>query len=216
MRLGDPALTRSLVEAGLDVAFVSLHASNAEISDVVTQAPGTFAKTVAGIDELAKTSVTLRLNFVFCEANHADFPAYIEMVAARWPRAIVTVSFVAASTDLVPKDRAMIPRYTDVMPHLARGLQVAKKLHLAVTGFESMCGIPLCQVPDDMTEFFALPEVMPGVDRGEFRKTETCKSCALDRRCFGIRRGYADLHGVSELVPVPEGARSNALSLTPG
>jgi organic radical activating enzyme len=207
MRLGDPELTRSLVEAGLDVAFVSLHASNAILSDFVTQAPGTFEKTVAGLDELAKTSVIVRLNFVFCEANHADFPDYIAMVAERWPKATVTVSFVAASTDVVPKDRAMIPRYTDVMPHLSRGVRMARNLGILVTGFESMCGIPLCQVPDDLSEFFALPEIVPGMDRGEFRKTEVCAACALDRRCFGIRRGYADMHGVDELVPVPEAAR---------
>ena len=47
-----------------------------------------------------------------------------------------------------------------------------------------------------------LAEITEGLDRGEFIKTEACQSCDLGRRCFGIRRGYAELHGTSELRPV--------------
>jgi pyruvate-formate lyase-activating enzyme len=203
VRLADPELTRALVAAGLDVAFVSLHATTAEVSDRITGAPGTFAKTVRGIDELARTPVQLRLNFVFCEQNHADFPAFVEMVAARWPRASITVSFVAASTDLVPLERELMPRYTDVLPHLAAGVRAARRLSVRLTGFESMCGIPLCLVPDDLSSYFALADAPVEVAPGEFLKPdESCGACALAPQCFGIRRGYARLHGTGELAPV--------------
>src|SRR6185436_10708657 len=46
IRLADPELVRSLADAGVDVAFVSLHGSCAEVSDRVTASPGTFARTV--------------------------------------------------------------------------------------------------------------------------------------------------------------------------
>jgi MoaA/NifB/PqqE/SkfB family radical SAM enzyme len=197
VRLADPALTRELAEAGVDLAFVSLHASSAAISDRITEAPGTFEKTVRGVGEILRAGIKLRLNFVFCEANRGDFPAYIEMVAARWPGATVTVSHVAASTDVVPLEKALIPRYTDVMPAMAEGVLRAKRLGIELTGFESMCGIPLCQVPDDLSPFFDLAEAPP--DGGEFVKPDVCTGCSLARRCFGVRRGYAELHGTSEL-----------------
>jgi len=200
VRLADPALAQELAEAGVGLAFVSLHASNAELSDRITDAPGTFDKTVLGIDQIVKTTMRARLNFVFCEANMADFPAYVAMVAGRWPGVEITVSFVAASTDLVPLDREMIPRFSDVMPHLAEGVRRARELGVVLTGFESMCGVPLCQIPDDVSSFFDLAEAPP--DRGEFLKAPVCASCALERRCFGIRRGYAALHGVEELRAV--------------
>jgi MoaA/NifB/PqqE/SkfB family radical SAM enzyme len=203
VRLAEPGLARALVEAGVDIAFVSLHASNAELSDQITEAPGTFEKTVRGIDAIVAAGMDVRLNFVFCAANRVDFPAYIEMVARRWPGAPVTVSHVAASTDVVPHDASLIPRYADVMPSLAEGVRRAKSLGVRLTGFESMCGVPLCQVPDDVTPFFALAEAPP--DGGEFVKVEACRACDLERRCFGVRRGYAELHGTSELRPIAKG-----------
>ena len=150
--------------------------------------------------------MALRLNFVFCEANLAEFPDYITMVASRWPRAPVTVSFVAASTDVVPHTRALIPRFTDVMPHLAEGVRRARALGVRLTGFESMCGVPLCQIPDDLSAYFALAEIPDGADRGEFLKADACAACALGSRCFGVRRGYAELHGTAELRPVEASA----------
>lgn len=202
IRLADPELVRGLCDAGLDVAFVSLHASQAEISDRITGAPGTFAETLLGIDALARARVALRLNFVFCEQNYRDFPAFVGMVGGLWPLASITVSFVAASTDLVPLDREMMPRYTDVMPHLAAGVRAARRLGVRLTGFESMCGIPLCLVPDDLSAYFALAEAPEDLGRGELVKPEACGGCALGSRCFGVRRGYARLHGVEELSPI--------------
>jgi molybdenum cofactor biosynthesis enzyme MoaA len=204
IRLADPALTASLAEAGVDVVFVSLHGSTAEISDGITEAPGTFARTILGLDQLVKTRMALGLNFVFCEDNYADFPAYVSLVAARWPRAKITVSFVAASTDLVPRDRTLIPRYSDIMPDLAAGLRIALREGVAIAGFEGMCGVPLCLVPQDVSSYFSLAEIPPGTERGAFTKPDPCLSCSLERRCFGLRKSYVELHGASEVRPLRE------------
>ncbi|MFO0594952.1 MAG: radical SAM protein [Myxococcaceae bacterium] len=199
-KLGDRALTERLVAAGVDVAFVSLHGSTAAVSDVVTGAPGTFDETVRGLDELHLTSVKLLINFVLCEANYRDFPAFIELLGARWPRATVNVSFVAPSTDVVPRETSLIPRYTDAMPFLADGLRATEKLGLTVVGFDSMCGLPLCLVPTDVSKFFTLGDAPDS--EGEFEKPETCRACSLQRECFGLRRGYAELYGTGELRAV--------------
>ncbi|WP_179955484.1 radical SAM protein [Chondromyces crocatus] len=202
-RLADPALTRALADAGLDVAFVSLHAAQAAVSDRITGAPGTFDKTVRGLDELAKTSVLVRINFVFCEQNQEEFPALVALTADRWPRAEITVSFVAASTDLVPLTPDILPRYGDVLPYLAEGVHLARERGVTLTGFESMCGIPLCLVPADLARYFALAQASTEVAPGEFLKPDdTCGTCALTAQCFGIRRGYAKLYGTTELRPI--------------
>lgn len=202
MNLGDPALVRRLCDAGVDNFFVSLHGSTAEISDAVTDAPGTFVKTVAGLDEVLRSGVRTRINFVFCSINYANFPTYVEMVHERWPEATIVVSFVAGSTDVVPRSKSLIPRYSDVLPHLAEGMRRAERLGTAVHGFESMCGIPLCLVPADLMHYFDLAEVDSGFDRGEFIATEACADCDLYGRCFGVRRGYVDLHGTDEFHAV--------------
>jgi MoaA/NifB/PqqE/SkfB family radical SAM enzyme len=206
VRLDDPALVESLRAAGLAEAFVSLHGATAERSDAVTQAPGTFARTVVGIDQLVRTPIRVQLNFVLCGANYTDLPAMIRLCATRWPRAAVCISFIAPSSDVVPRDRRLVPRYSDVLPFVAEALALAHALKVAVHGFESMCGLPLCLVPAGR---FAdeLAEIPPGFDGGEFLKTDACRRCGLESRCYGVRRGYAELHGTDELRPV-EGARA--------
>jgi MoaA/NifB/PqqE/SkfB family radical SAM enzyme len=205
VRLADPALTRALEAAGVDVAFVSLHGSHAALSDAITRAPGTFEKTVRGLDGLAQTRIQVRLNFVFCEANRDDFPAFVRLVAARWPRAEISISVAGAFTDLVPRTRALIPRYTDLRPALEEGLALARHAGIDVHGFESMCGIPLCLAPGDPRAFLSFAEIPAGHDGGEFVKSDECGRCALGERCFGLRRSYAELHGMGELRAVAPG-----------
>lgn len=204
-RLGDRALADAVVQAGLDTAFVSLHGSSGGVSDAVTQAPGTFEKTVQGLDMLAKLGVTTRINFVFCESNLHDFPAFVELVARRWPSALLTISFVAPSTDMVPRTRALIPRYSDVYGPLERGLEIARQAGIPVTGFESMCALPVCLKPDGLGDYASLAPIEEGIDDGEFLKPPPCQSCAHEPSCYGIRSGYVAMHGYDELRPVRSG-----------
>ncbi len=202
INLGDRARVDALVEAGVTQTFISLHGPTAAISDTVTRAPGTFEKTVAGIDQVVAAGLTARLNFVFCQANLESFPDHVDLVARRWPGAELAVSFVAASTDVVPRSRELVPRYVEVLPALAEGMRRAEATGLRVLGFESMCGIPLCLVPRSLENYLDLATVPPGFDQGEFLHAEACEGCDLKGRCFGIRRGYAELYGTSEFQAV--------------
>ncbi|MFV8753194.1 radical SAM protein [Nannocystaceae bacterium ST9] len=200
-RLADPALCQAVIDAGVDTVFVSLHGSRAEIGDAVTQAPGTWVASVAGLDQLAARRQRTRVNFVMCRTNAADFPALVELVARRWPDFDLTFSFVAPSTDLVPRTSALIPRYSEVIGPIQAGLERARALGLRVTGFESMCAIPLCLKPDGLGEYGQLSQVDAEIDRGEFDKPEPCTRCSQRERCWGVRSGYVALHGTGELRP---------------
>jgi len=208
IRLGDPARVAALRDAGLDVVHASLHASTAEVSDAITRAPGTFAKTVEGCDEVARAGLRLRLSYVFCRANLSDFPRYVGWVADRWPGTEICVSFVAPSTDLVPRTAALIPRYADVVPPLAEGMRVARERGVRLSGFDSMCGVPLCLVPESLQPYFELAEAPRDYAGGEVVDAAACGSCDLRGRCFGLRRGYAELYGEGELTPVRRGERA--------
>lgn len=202
IRLADPALTASLVEAGLGWVQASLHATTAALSDAVTEAPGTFEKTVLGLDNLhAHAGVDLVINFVITQRNYADLVPFVRLLAARWPRATAVISFVAAFSDVVPRDRDLVPRYADVLPHLAEALDEARRLGVDVRGFESMCGIPLCLVPAEARPRL-VAEIPEGYDRGEFVRPPACASCALNRTCYGLRRSYHELYGDGELRAV--------------
>lgn len=202
VRLAEGVLTDALVEAGVRWVQVSLHATRADLSDEITEAPGTFAKTVVGLDHLhAHADVDLVINFVITRKNPDELAPFVRLVAARWPRASANISFVAASSDVVPHDAEMVPRYGEVLPQLAEAVAEARRLGVDLRGFESMCGIPLCLVPAEVRP--AVVAVVPdGYDRGEFHHGAACGACALRGRCYGLRRSYLALYGDGELRAV--------------
>ena len=200
VRLGDPALLSALVDAGLDKAFVSLHGATAEVSDRVTDAPGTFVRTVAGIDALHASPLGLTLNFVTCRLNFHEMPDVARMVGERWPRARLNISFVAPSADVVPKDSTLVPRYSEVYPFLATAAGEALRLRVPVTGPGRACGIPRCLVPQ--SEAFDEVEGALAESIGEYFKPDACAQCAETARCYGLRRSYVALHGAGEVRPI--------------
>jgi hypothetical protein len=167
-------------------------------------------RSLKSIDELVQTPTDVRLNFVFCQANREDFPGFIDFVAGRWPSLVgasstdtgIVFSFVGSHTDVVPRSRELIPSFTEIMPSLLAGLARARALGLQVGGFDSMCGMPLCLVPVEERSEFSATELAAGAGDGEFVKGESCARCAEGQRCFGVRRGYAELYGTDELRPI--------------
>lgn len=203
-RLDAPGRARALADAGMQMAQVSLHATRAELSDEITEAPGTFARTVAGLDALhALGDVALRINFVITRKNLAELVPMVHLVASRWPRAALDVSFVAASNDVVPRETWLVPRYADALPHLRAALATSRALGVVVGNLQSMCGVPLCLVPDDeRPDALALGTLPDGGGDGEFTYPPACQSCSLKGRCHGLRRGYMALYGADELRAV--------------
>lgn len=203
VRLADAALTAAVVEAGVRWVQVSLHGSHAALAEAMTAAPGTFAAQLAGLDQLHRhPQVYLTINFVMAQRNFSDLVAFVELCAQRWPRATLTLSFVGPSSDVVPKDASMVPSYTEVLPHLLAALARAEALGVDVGGLESMCGMPLCLVPERYRQA-AQRDIPEGYDQGEFIQPPPCQSCALQANCFGVRRNYLSLYGDGELRPLP-------------
>ena len=201
-RLADPARVQALVAAGLRRVHVSLHASDAALSDAITEAPGTFVETLRGLDALhAEALVTLVIQCVVTRRNQHGLVDFVRLLAARWPRAEMGLSFVAPSSDLVPRDRDLIPRYRDVVPSMEAAVREARALGVAFGGFASMCGVPLCLVSEE-AQTDLLEEIPDGYDGGEFAHPPPCDACTLRRRCYGVRRGYLALYGDEELRPI--------------
>ncbi|MBI4956582.1 MAG: radical SAM protein, partial [Myxococcales bacterium] len=215
IKMADAAYARELVDAGLRRAFVSLHGTSAAVSDRVTAAPGTFDKTVAGVKQLVALGVTVRLNFVLCGYNVAelaDFPDFVARELAGGhgpgPRVGVNLSFVAASTDNVPRDTGLIPRFSDIAWALAAAVERARALGMDLTGLDSKCGVPACYMPAALRErHFAhdIPAEERRLAAPGFTKSEACQRCELDGRCYGIRSTYAELYGTAELRPIVDG-----------
>ena len=213
VKMADPEYAQSLFDAGLRQAFVSLHGITAKVSDRVTAAPGTFDRTIQGIRNLRALGVQVRLNFVLCGYNVEELARLPDYVAREiqgdreGPKLDINFSFVAASTDNVPRDTGLIPRFSDVAWALAAAHERASALGISMTGFDSKCGVPACYMPRAIREeHFARPIPAEELARAKgFAKSEACSKCEFDDRCYGIRGSYAQLYGLSELRPIVKG-----------
>ena len=76
-RLADEAYCRSLVAAGVNEFFVSVHGLD-EVQDAVTQAPGGFKETWAGIENILACGAQLITNTVLTRQNVDHLPALFQ------------------------------------------------------------------------------------------------------------------------------------------
>lgn len=200
VRCADGTLAEDLREAGLDEVFVSLHGATAATSEAITHAPGTHEKTLQGIDRLHATGMSVSINFVLCTSNIGELVTVVRQCAERWPRAGLNVSFVAPATDVVPANEQTIPRLTEVLPHVVAAVEAAEVLGVSIGGFASMCGMPRCLVPEQISASWTPVQV--GMDRGEFVHPPPCGRCAARPSCLGLRRRYLEMYGDGELRPM--------------
>jgi MoaA/NifB/PqqE/SkfB family radical SAM enzyme len=80
-KLADADLTRRLVQAGLNEAFISLHGLE-EVQDEITEIKGGWRETMQGIDNLAANGVHLITNTVLTKQNFGNLLPLIETICA--------------------------------------------------------------------------------------------------------------------------------------
>lgn len=88
MRLADERYLGTLLEAGIDEFFVSLHAAEAAQYDAMVQRPGSFEKIMAGMRAVAASGATLITNTAIVADNHRNLGDIVELAAPLRPRSM--------------------------------------------------------------------------------------------------------------------------------
>jgi hypothetical protein len=197
-----PGLAERLREAGLGDCFVSLHSGDAATSDAITRAPGTFGRTVAGIQALLAAGVPVRLNCVMTREgiDHLEgVPDFIHTSFGRHP--CLHGLMLSQPTD--PFDRSLLP---SILPEPDRLRAVLRKvidrafaLGIEVSGLDGPCGPPLCAFGADrrITALTPIPERLDGR-----AYLPACDACAVRRACFGVRVADVELYGDACALPL--------------
>lgn len=89
-KLADADYTRSLVDAGIDEFFVSLHGDTPSLHDAITQRPGSFDELIGGFENLAKHPVRRITNTV---VHHTNIGAYEGIVAVAHAHGVSEMEF---------------------------------------------------------------------------------------------------------------------------
>jgi MoaA/NifB/PqqE/SkfB family radical SAM enzyme len=200
----DEARTKALKEAGLGLAFVSLHAADPALSDRLTRAPGTHARTLRGIDNLVAAGVQVMINCVVNDLNHHDLTALVDLVAERWQRR-VWFSFSFVSPEIrIDSDLEVVPPLSKVLPDVVAALRRAQTHGLKVSCADR-CGFPPCVLVEfaEVLDFFVEHPAPRELGHDRVQGPE-CATCAVRASCLGVWRGYAARHGTADLRPLKE------------
>ena len=205
MRLADQAYCRELVEAGIDEYFVSVTSGDAETHDAITGVPGSFERTLQGLENLDRyPDVVTITNTVVTRRSYVHLPAVVKRLGHL--RRLVEMDFWGywpmGETD--PKD--LLVSHVEAAPYLQNAVRLARDLGRAV----EVKNFPECLLGDDrealenhQPKLLIDPDFWKEFHRNGFDQCihrPTCES----RRCLGLNTAYVTKFGwqTESLVPI--------------
>lgn len=202
IRMGNrPAMAAELRDAGLTRAFVSLHSGDAGVSDAATRAPGTHARTVAGIRALLDAGVHVILNAVVTRdtaAHLPDLPAFLRRTFGRsgW------LGGVSVSVPVLPYEYTLTPAILaepeSVREALARTIDAAEEHGVLIFGIDGPCGPPLCAFGADRR----VTDLSPKAPVSFRTHVAECEGCRVRESCHGVQPDEYNLFGPRAVAPI--------------
>lgn len=202
--LSVPRVRARLVAAGLDGAFVSLHSADPTVSDTITQAKGTWKRTIRGIHGALEDGIWVRLNCVVEKRNLEGLVEHARFVVEHFGDApgMVGVQYSHLSSSFDPDAFARLAVPLDaVRPRLLAAAQLLLAAEVDVEVL-SGCGFPPCLFAKTPTLLRTLHQDFQPFERdGRNNGCQTCRQCTWRSACRGPRQEYLQVFGERGLIP---------------
>lgn len=197
IRFEQPFYVEEVAEAGLDAALITLHSSQEDIFDNVTNTHGYYGQAWKGAQHLYNSPVNLILGIVLTSTTAPTVYATVETMRREFPESFISI------TNCIPQGLG----YNPSLMLSPRDLKQVLSPVLSKWGeWLIVDGLPLCTLfpyQDDViryedftTETETLLDSANGVTCYlNFVKTPTCATCALEDSCPGINSFFIDYDG---------------------
>jgi MoaA/NifB/PqqE/SkfB family radical SAM enzyme len=196
MRLADPAYCRELVEAGVDEFFISIPGIGPTNHDAITQVPGSYEKTLRGMENLdAYTDVVTLTNTVVTKRSYRDLPGVVEQLGHL--RRLAQMEFwnfwPMAETD----DKDLLVSHLDVLPYLKDAIGRARQLgrSIEVKNFpECLLGEDRDALENAQPKLLIDPAFWSEFSRNGFNQCVHRSACGSEK-CLGLNTAYVNRFG---------------------
>jgi len=202
-KLADPAFTKSLVDAGIDEFFVSLHGDSADLHDRITQREGSFDELVRGLANLATQPVRRITNTVVHRTNARAFEGIVGIAHTYGVSEMEFWNYLPMEDHA--DERNLIAPLSEAMPSLRRALDRCSALGIrSVTKY-----VPRCLLgPHGGTLDNSQPDtIIVESFWNEFPRFACLYEavCEHSDECLGLAHDYIRKFGWEEttLVPTP-------------
>jgi MoaA/NifB/PqqE/SkfB family radical SAM enzyme len=204
MRLADEHYCRELVEAGVDEYFVSVTASDAQTHDFITKVPGSFAKTIHGLENLDKFDNVITLtNTVITKTSYQHLPALVERLGHL--KRLRQMDFWNYWPMSESDDKDLVVSYLEILPHLKAAIAKTRQLGRAVEvkNFpECLLGEMGWALNNDQPKLFIDPSFWPEFMRNGFHQCVHREQCG-SKQCLGLNTAYVKKFGWHADLLVP-------------
>jgi len=205
---------KKMILAGMNEFSPALHGHTAQLHDFLTRRKGSFRQTVLGIYNVRKLSqnrIRILTNTVVTKYNYKFLPQLATLLTQLGVHQY-QFAFVHALGNASKNFKEVVPRKTDVLPFLKKGLNIGIEKGLRVMAE----AIPLCLMQGYekyVSEFYIPPteirEVGYTIDKFEEVRTKEgkvkfsqCKICKYCNVCEGPWKEYSQYYGDEEFQPV--------------
>jgi MoaA/NifB/PqqE/SkfB family radical SAM enzyme len=205
MRLADPSYCAKLVDAGIDEYFVSVTAADAERHDAITEVPGSFEKTLRGLENLDRhEGVAVLTNTVVTRRSFDQLEAVVEALSGL--QRLVQMEFWNYWPMQEEDHKNLVASHLEVLPHLRRAILRARELgrSVEVKNFpECLLGELADALDNSQSKLVIDPAFWDEFMRNGFDQCIHREYCGA-QRCLGLNTAYVNKFGwhADELVPL--------------
>jgi MoaA/NifB/PqqE/SkfB family radical SAM enzyme len=208
MHLADQAYCEELVRAGVDEYFVSVAGPDAESHDAITTVPGSFEKTLRGLEILDGNAAAVTLtNTVVTKRSFKSLSAVVDRLAHL--KRLVQMEFWVYWPMSEADDKDLVASHTEIAPYLREAVSRARSFGRGV----EVKNFPECLLGDDgaalmntQPQLFIDPAFWPEFMRNGFYQCVYRDRCA-STECLGLSTAYIAKYGYEEgaLRPIVRG-----------
>ncbi len=204
MHLAQPAYCDALIKAGVDEYFVSVAGPSAQTHDAITAAPGSFDKTLRGLEILdGRDGVAILTNSVVTNRSFRLLPQLVDRLARL--RNLVQMEFWVYWPMSERDDKDLVAPHSAVAPYLREAIARARALGRGV----EVKNFPQCLLGDDgaalmniQPQLFIDPAFWPEFMRNGFYQCVYRDLCASSE-CLGLGTAYIAKYGYDEEILRP-------------
>ncbi len=160
---------------------IPIHGATPEIHDLITQAPGSFHQTLAGLKRLYKLGLKLELRIVVCRTNVSNIEDIAKLIIRELPNTdrVCIMAMEMTGNAFKNRDEIWIP-YSDSFPNVKKAIDI-----LVFEGINvQLFNYPLCTVDKRYWSLCA-----KSISGYKVRYGENCCQCAVKDSCGGVFAG---------------------------
>jgi MoaA/NifB/PqqE/SkfB family radical SAM enzyme len=207
MKLSSRSYCEDLLAAGVDEFFISICAGEAAVHDAITTVPGSFRKTLKGLEILdgieGATTIT---NTVVTTESYRYLPGLVERLKdlRRLAQMEFWFYFPMSEQDV----KGLVASHLEVRPYLIEAIAAARKLGrgVEVKNFpECLLGAARGALYNDQPKLFIDPAFWDEFMRNGFYECVHRDACA-SKQCLGLNSAYREKFGdhADVLMPFPK------------